>query len=506
MLVPEEKTAAQGSIALLISSFLTALLNYAFSILMSWLLPVNRYGMFGVVQTILTIGGPVLGAGFPWALIRTISRRPTTTTYAGSTRAALVGNLAVGLALSGVLYSATLGGWLPLGVAYQPLILFASATMVTLAITSVFSAALQGFLRFSALGIVRTIEVIVKFTCGTILVLVGTGVVGAVAGFFVGALISTLLAAVFLRDLRLWRGRGWGEREVFTGVVPFFLGMLSLALLVNMDTLGLKFFSNPVQSDFLAGQYQAAVTLARVPIFLTLALFNAVFPYIAQHSPRSGIAKAYVTLALKYTFLFIVPLDLIFIVMPDSVIQFFYSSAYEKSAIPLVVAALGTILLTLIHAGAMLLQASGRLRVTASALPAAVVLEIVALWWLVPRYGTIGAALGLVVAGAFSLCLLIPTIMHTYSLTLSVRAFAAYGLSLGAFFLPLRLLPVGNREITAADILLAGAIYLVSLAVLGLLRSSDIDTFAGGLPPRLGRMIHGLGIFADRLHVLPLVG
>src|SRR5579859_1581768 len=95
------QTAAQASIALIIAFVVATGLNYAFNILMSWLLPIERYGMFGVVQTILLLGGTIVGAGFPWALTRAISRCGAPRTYVGSMRAALLGNLMVGLSLGG---------------------------------------------------------------------------------------------------------------------------------------------------------------------------------------------------------------------------------------------------------------------------------------------------------------------------------------------------------------------------------------------------------------------
>jgi O-antigen/teichoic acid export membrane protein len=305
-----------------------------------------------------------------------------------------------------------------------------------------------------------------------------------------------------LRDFPFWRGRGWGERQVYAGVGPLFLGMFSLTTLVNADIVGLKLAGPADSSDLLAGHYQAAVTLARIPIFLTLALFNAVFPFVAQHAGRSALANAYASLALKYTLLFIVPIDVAFVAIPGPVLGFFYPAAYAVSAGPLALAALGTILLTLVHACAMLLQAAHRARLPALALVLAVALEGVALAALVPRLGTSGAPLALIVAGLFGLVLLLPGTLRVFHLHLSPAQAAGYLVALATFGLLLRLLPHGGRVGLVAATTVAGLAYLALLVLLGLITPHDVEKLGDGLGPRLGGVPRSLGRLVERCNLV----
>src|SRR5947208_3205860 len=111
-----------------------AILNYAFTILMSWHLPVDQYGMLGVIQALLLLGGTITGASFPWALTRALAQQPSLAVSAGLFRGALVGNMLLGLGLSGLFWAAGLNGWLGLGPEYQPLMLLAAATVAVLAV------------------------------------------------------------------------------------------------------------------------------------------------------------------------------------------------------------------------------------------------------------------------------------------------------------------------------------------------------------------------------------
>jgi O-antigen/teichoic acid export membrane protein len=280
--------------------------------------------------------------------------------------------------------------------------------------------------------------------------------------------------------------------------------MFGLTALVNADIIGLKYFSPAPVAEQLAGVYQAAVTLARIPIFLTLALFSAVFPYVAYRTARDQSADIYARLALKYTLLFVVPLNVIFVAEPDPIIRVFFSSAYDASSSPLAAASLGTILMTLVHGFAILLQASGRVMLTTVVLPIGVAVEVLALAWLVPMFGGIGAGLALVTAGVLLLLILAPIALRSYAIRLPVGAIVGYCLSLGALIAALYLAPHEGRLETLSGIVVAGLIYLLALIIVGALSPDDVRILANGLGPRGAVASVRLQQIVQRLNVLPI--
>ncbi len=505
---PPGTSAARGSTVLLFSFIIVALVNYAFAITMGYLLPVEEYGLLGVVQTILLFGSTVVGAGFPWALTRTIAASDHPEASASAFQAALIGNVIVGVAIGVLLPLGTWQGWLPFGAQYRVPMLLAGATIATLAATGVFAAMLQGLLRFGQLGLTRIVEAVIKLGAGILLVLLGYGVNGTIGAFLGAALLSTLVATLSLRGVSLWRSEGWlgaHLRELSRSVGPLFIGQICLAALINVDIIGLKLFSPQGVSDQFAGEYQAAVTLTRIPIYLTMALLNGVFPFISRQAPRSELANIYATLALKYLLLFLVPLDIIFLVIPRPLIRFFFSTAFDASATPMAITAAGTIILVLIYGLAMLLQAAGQLRVQAWALPVTLAVEIAALYILVPRLETNGAGLALASAGICGLVLLLPATLRAYVLRVPPRTALAYVVALAVFALLLRSFPDEGRFLTMSAIVVAGGGYVLLLIVLGLLRAEDVTLLSDGLGPRftpiaghIGRLVTRLGVLAPR--------
>jgi O-antigen/teichoic acid export membrane protein len=497
-----QASAARGSVVLLLSFIAVAGFNYAFAITMSYLLPVEEYGLLGVIQTILLFGSTVVGAGFPWALTRTIAASDRAEAIASAFQATLLGNVAVGLAIGVLLPLGTWQGWFPFGAQYRVPMLLAGGTIATLAATGVFAAMLQGLLRFGQLGLTRIAEVVVKFGAGILLTLAGYGIDGAIGAFLGAALLSTLVAALSLRGVPLWRSVGWPGarlRELSRSVGPLFIGQICLAALINVDIIGLKLFSPAGLSDQFAGEYQAAVTLTRIPIYLTMALLNAVFPFISRQAPRSELANSYALLALKYLLLFLVPLDLIFLVIPGPLIRFFFSDAFDASATPMAITAAGTSTLVLVYGLAMLLQAAGQLRVQAWALPVTLAVEIAALYVLVPRLETDGAGLALASAGVCGLVLLLPATLRAYMLRVPPRGAIAYLAALAVFALLLRGFPDGGRFLTICAIIVASGGYALLLVVLGLLRADDVTLLSDGLGPRFAPLARRIGHLVTRL-------
>jgi O-antigen/teichoic acid export membrane protein len=494
-----EATAAKGSLALLASFALIAVLNYVFAILMSWLLPVEQFGVLGVAQAVILLGATITAAGFPWALARWIARLGDRSARAAAFRSALAGNLVLGGGVALVtLAVAGLGLLTPVSL-YQPVLVAASVTIGVLAANAVLAGTLQGLTRLRDLGLVRAFEVLVKAVVGAALVIVGMGALGAVVGFLVGALLATAAAAWFLRDFTVRGGRPVG-RAVLAATGPIFVAMSGFALLAQGDILTLKLFA-PESSDFLAGQYQVAVTLARIPFFAAMALFGAVFPYVARSLWRRDLAAGYARLALKYTFLFIAPVTVVFVVLPEPVIRVFFSEKYDRSAGPLVYAAIATLLLTVAYGLAVLLQAEGEPGRSARAVLVGVPVEIVMAALLIPRMGMTGAAVALALAGGLVAAVLAPAAARRFALHSSPRAVAAYLLSLALLAVTLTALPHETRQETILALLGGGVVYLVSLTLLRLLTSADVRVLGGAIEPRGHEALRTIARLVDRVQL-----
>jgi O-antigen/teichoic acid export membrane protein len=495
----EEQPAAAGHSASRSStiaglSFLgVAVLNNVYAILMAALLPVAAFGVLGLAQAWLLIAATLLNAGFPWELARVMARGGARDEIGATAKGALLGNLALAVALSGVLLAATHTDALALRPADEPIVWLLVAATLLLAVAAVGAGLLQGGLRFGAVGAARLAEAAVKLGAGALLALAGLGAFGAVAAMAAGAAVAVAILAWAARRLARWRAPGWGSLRNFRSALTLLVGLCALTLLSNLDIIGVKLFSPAAESDTLAGYYQTAAVLARIPLLLAGAYAGALFPYLSRSA--GAALGAYTRQTLKYALLLLAPLHLILIAIPDAALGLLFPARYQASAGALRIAAAGTLLLSLATVMTMILQARGRARVPALWLLVAVAGQLVALALLVPGGGIEGAALSLVAGGALAVAGLAPATARLVAASLpaltdggrllAVRA-AGYGLACGLLVLTLLALPHRGALGACLAALLALAVYGAVLAATGALRSSDLVTLTSGLP--LGRI------------------
>ncbi|WP_345420108.1 oligosaccharide flippase family protein [Pseudonocardia xishanensis] len=391
-----ERGAAGGSVVLLAGIVVTAVLNYGLGVALAWLLPPAEFGGVGMLLNLLLLATSVLAAGFPWALARAVARRdhgPAERAAADEAfRAALAGNVALGgvLALAFAAVQLTTGAILP-GVGALATVL-AAATIVLLALGSVLLGALQGNRRFDAVGATRVLEIVIKVVLALgLVVLLGIGVSGVAVALFVAAAASAAFAWWSLRGRRPGRGRVAGLKA-FASAVPMAVGTTGFGLMGTLDVLLL----GAMGADYgvtvaTVGIYQAAAILARAPFFVGSALSDAVFPFVAGARDRAA-AHASLMTALRWVPLALVPLQLVLLVTPASVLDLVLPAGYGGAAAVARVITLGTLGLLVADMLLKALFARGFAGAVAVRVPIAVAVQLAALVVLVPRLGAVGAA------------------------------------------------------------------------------------------------------------------
>jgi phosphoheptose isomerase len=247
-----------------------SVLNYAYTLLLVWLLPPSDYAVVGSASALLLICGTVSTASMPWVLAREVavspedaSRRQAAMTFCGLMTAgeALASGVVVTAIASHYSGNATMAA------------VFGSVVAIFTAATAV--GYLQGLQRFHLIATLRITEVVVKIGTGVVLIRLGAGAAGAVAGFGLGALV--VAGAGFLvmaPDVRLptsWR--------IDRGLARHAAGLVSIqggvAVLVSVDVVTA---SLALTNRSQLATYQVAQVLTRVPVFIGAALSMVAFP------------------------------------------------------------------------------------------------------------------------------------------------------------------------------------------------------------------------------------
>jgi O-antigen/teichoic acid export membrane protein len=464
---------AKHSLVLIVAYIAIATLNYAFGVLLSWFFSPAEFGMLGVAQSLLHLVALVAGSGFAWTAARDAAQGPVTDETRRRFRSAWLMNVVLGVFLGLGLWSVYVAGLLSLGVNYRYVIPLLSLTVILLAARSVFNGLARGLYRFEAVGLNLVGEVLVKIVVGLGLVALGFGVAGVMLGFATGAAASLLHAWWVIRPAQMWRGEGWFDKRVIGATLPLFASLLGTALMMNLDVLGLRMLSPAGQGDELSGLYQAAVILARTPVYLAQAMTLVLFSYASGRESRitGGVEPPsnHLVAALRSWSRFLVPAIIVLVIAPGTALSLFFPDHYQAADGALRVAAVGGGLLALVNLISGVLHARGQRRRPAVAAIVATVAQILVLLWLVPRLQVIGAGLSLVAAGSVALVSLSSAYWSRLWWRRKVQMLrqpamlARLLVPLLLLLIPLLLLPDGHRVLAIVKFTIAGSGYLIGL-------------------------------------------
>jgi O-antigen/teichoic acid export membrane protein len=262
---------------------------------------------------------------------------------------------------------------------------------------------------------------------------------------------------------------GWINKNVLSATGTLLSACL-VQLMLNLDVLGLKLLSVGGQGDVISGYYQAAVILARTPVFLAQALTLVLFSYAAgsvlQEFGKESRLSSYFLAAIRSWFRFLVPIGLVLIFAPEDILTLMFPAQYQASSDILRIAAIGGLLLSLVTMLNGVLQATGSKQAALSAASATVSNCGTHGWF---RFLVLNT-MSLVVAGSIALTGMMVTYFRLNPFDLKrLKGTEIWGivlreaLPITVMSITLLLVPGGNRFLILIKLALVAVLYLVVL-------------------------------------------
>ena len=389
---PGSKTSSRrlGDEAVVVSSAgVMSLLNYAYTLVILWLLPTREFAEVGSVSALLLICGTVAGAALPWVLAQEVlhskadrPRRQAAVTFC--LFATVLQGVAAGLATCLIVARYASSNSVLMASFCSVLLIFVAAT-----VTGYF----QGNESFRIIGLLRVAEVVVKLGAGIGLVLLGAGASGAIAGFALGAgIVAGVGLAAMAPDLQ-WSWSALAGRHLWASTQGLMAIQAGVAILASMDVVigSLILGAQPAMATYLA-----ANVLGRVPVFIGGALSIVIFPrMIARRTPPSVVIGESMALYLKLC----IPLTLGTMALPRSIVGAIFPARYGDVAAILPWSAFAGFMMGVVNITTTYFQAAGIFRRTTYRLAIGVavcgVLDIVGLI----IHGVLGLAIAVAVGG-----------------------------------------------------------------------------------------------------------
>jgi O-antigen/teichoic acid export membrane protein len=210
--------------------------------------------------------------------------------------------------------------------------LWAASLMVfVLFLRPITDGALQGMQAFTGLGLVQVTQAILRLIFAVAFISMGVQAVGAIFALPLAGAIALCLALWFLRPQLRSALEDVNRPVSWHYSIHTLLGMACFALLTNLDALFVKRFFSPE----IAGNYGPVVTLAKISLFLPLAMGMVLFPKAAQRQATGRDAKPILLLALAATLLPGFSLTTLYFVLPGVVVKAIFTGAYTNPGIVL---------------------------------------------------------------------------------------------------------------------------------------------------------------------------
>ena len=290
--------------------------NYLFLIAMAKSLSPEAYGLFGALFGIV-----YLTSAFGNSVQLTLAKFTAELSSLGKwgPLGSLLSRASVRIAALSLVVALPLLAGAPLLAAFLhtsspiPILLTGFLVFLALSVPATWGV-LQGRQRFYLLGTSFFLNSSLRFVFGTLLVIAGLGVSGALVGIGLGLLASAAVALSPLRAAASDRSDKEEMGALYAYFWPVVLASIVVAVPTSLDVVLAKHLFTAEQ----AGVYTAASVLGKVILFLPLGATFVLFPKVVHRRARGQDTSVLLGAALLITGVLSATVTAIFVLAPSS--------------------------------------------------------------------------------------------------------------------------------------------------------------------------------------------
>ncbi len=212
----------------------------------------------------------------------------------------------------------------------------ASPVVLLFFVRPVTDGALQGTQAFTGFGVVQVTQSVLRLLFAAALIWLGCQAVGAIAALPLAMVVVLVLARQWLRDYFQAPAKVIARPVSWHYSSYTLLGLAAFAVLANLDALFVKHFFSPR----MAGDYGPVVTLAKVSLFLPLAMGIILLPKAAQRRAMGRDSRPILLLALTGALVPGLLLTIFYLLFPGRLVRLIFTAAYPNPGIVLGLASL----------------------------------------------------------------------------------------------------------------------------------------------------------------------
>lgn len=482
-----EKEIAKYSYIMVIALILSSFFNYLYQVVMGILLPKHEFGILGVALSIFCISSVLTQNTFSWSGTRRMASSQTKE-IPKVFRTTLAGNLTL----------AVIASLLILYYSYKSKTYLIPNTLIIIAlILSAFTNSYASFLRamkkFAQLANAGIMSAFLKLLFGVILVMLGTGVIGGVAAILISIAAVLAYLAYNASKIKLPSSKGFVKEMI---PETFFVSIIFLGItfIVNSSIIFTRWLSG---SDVLAGDYNAALTIARGPFFITGALISVLFPYISSPNNKRW---QYAFQSIKYIALLVFPICISMAVDPETWLNLFFGRKYISASYILRILSMGMGFICFAYMISSNLVAFERFKIPAACLLIASFSQIFIVYSL--NYNpALASAFSVVASSIIAASILFIHYTRKFYFKSSARYILKIIIAYSILSLAFLVIHSEGRILSLVEIAISFSIYLALLSMLKLFDEKDVDTLLSPLPKQLVKIVKKVVIKLNSLNI-----
>ena len=212
----------------------------------------------------------------------------------------------------------------------------ASPVVLLFCVRPVTDGTLQGMQAFTGFGVIQVTQSVLRLLFAAGLIWLGWQAVGAILALPLACTVALMLAVWWLRACFQIRGEVVARPVSWHYSSYTLLGLAAFGVLANLDALFVKHFFSPR----MAGDYGPVVTLAKISLFLPMAMGIMLLPKAVQRQATGRASRPILLLALTGALVPGMALTIFYFLFPGWLVRMIFTDAYTNPGIVLALASL----------------------------------------------------------------------------------------------------------------------------------------------------------------------
>lgn len=402
------------------------------------------YGRFGLVVTLTLLVANLIGNGIPIAMSKYLSEVPATRPelIASIKRTGALAQVFFMGAVTLVFYFGASGFSGLLGdPALAPLFAISAFIIPCFAADAFYFYYYSGTKRFGIQSLLKILRALMRIT-----IILGLAFAFHLQGIIAGYIFVPLSIFLIALGIDIFSHKTTSVEtkvetfpfgKMFRLALPVTLFLILSEVFISFDIYLLKYFFH---DDKLAGFYNAALNVARIPSYLFYALTLILLPTISESSSTNDTAKTSMmtTLALRFMLILSFPFIVFSFTFPETIIGLLFGGAFTPAAAFLPLLSVGTSIIAILYVLAFAYKGIGRIGIPLTFMGAGILMNLSLDIGLFPSIQSEAVPLAKALSGLVLLPLFLSSLHRTFHIALSKGSFFRMILAAAILFLTAR--------------------------------------------------------------------